>query len=263
MVVSQENKKAIRKAIMSWFGKVAGGTVGFFFGGPLGAICGAALGHAFVDKKPVSTQRPKIVAGKDETQALYFVTLFSILGKLSKIDGAVCEDEIEATENFMKEIRLNPDQRKFAIETFNEAKNSPYAIEDLATQFYKFNKHSPEILRSLLNLLFRIVAADGKEHPAEESALRGIKTIFQISEQEFTNLRRSFFDDFDRYYSRLECTPKSRNEEIKRNYRRLANDFHPDKIISKGLPEEFVNFATDQFQEIQEAYHKIRKHRNF
>ncbi len=147
---------------MSWFGKVAGGTVGFFFGGPLGAICGAALGHAFVDKKPVTPQRPKTVTGKDETQALYFVTLFSILGKLSKIDGAVCQDEIEATENFMKEIKLTPDQKRFAIETFNEAKNSPYAIEELATQFYKFNKHSPEILLLLLILLFMIFSADCK-----------------------------------------------------------------------------------------------------
>ena len=248
---------------MDWFGKIAGGTVGFFFGGPLGAICGAALGHAFVDKRPSSPQERRTLTDKDEIQALYFVSLFSILGKLSKIDGAVTRDEIEATENFMKEIRLTAEQRRFAIETFNEAKNSPYSIEDLATQFYKFNRHSPEISRSLLNLLFRIVAADGKEHPAEESALRRVKNIFQISEREFTNLRQSFFDDFDRYYSRLECTPNSSNEEIKRNYRKLANDFHPDKIVSKGLPEEFVNFATDQFQEIQKAYDKIKKHRDF
>ena len=248
---------------MSWFGKVAGGTVGFLFGGPLGAICGAALGHAFVDKSPGGLQESRKFTYKDETQALYFVTLFSILGKLSKIDGVVTRDEVQATENFMTEIRLTAEQRKFAIETFNEAKNSPYSIGDLAIQFYKFNRRSPEILRSLINLLFRIVAADGKEHPAEEKALRQVKNIFRISEQEFTNLRRSFFDDVDKYYSRLECTPKSSNQEIKRNYKRLANDFHPDKIISKGLPEEFINFATDQFQEIQEAYGKIRKQRNF
>ena len=50
---------------------------------------------------------------------------------------------------------------------------------------------------------------------------------------------------------------------IKKNYRKLANDFHPDKIISKGLPEEFVDFATDRFQEIQEDYEKVRRRRNF
>ncbi len=248
---------------MGWFGKIAGGTVGFLFGGPLGAICGAALGHAFVDKRSIIPQEHQTFTEKDSTQALYFVSLFSILGKLSKIDGVVTRDEIEVTENFMKEIGLSPEQRRFAIETFNEAKTSPYSIEDLATQFYNFNRHSPEILRSFLDLLFRTVAADGKQHPAEESALRRMQDIFRISEQEYTNLRLSYFDDFDKYYRRLECTPGSSNEEIKRNYRKLASDFHPDKIMSKGLPEEFVDFATDRFQEIQEAYDKIRKERNF
>ena len=111
--------------------------------------------------------------------------------------------------------------------------------------------------------MFRTVAADGKLHPAEESALEKIRRVIRISDQEFNALKMSHFDDFDRYFSRLNCLPESSNEEIKRNYKKLAKDFHPDKIISKGLPEEFVDFATDQFQEIQEAYGKIRKRRGF
>ena len=61
----------------------------------------------------------------------------------------------------------------------------------------------------------------------------------------------------------LNSTPESSNEEIKSNYKKLVKDFHPDKIISKGLPEEFIDFASNRFREIQESYEKIRQERNF
>jgi DnaJ like chaperone protein len=67
----------------------------------------------------------------------------------------------------------------------------------------------------------------------------------------------------DKYYKILNCTPESSNEEIKAKYKKLVKDFHPDMIISKGLPEEFVEFAESRFREIQKSYEKIRKERNF
>jgi len=69
--------------------------------------------------------------------------------------------------------------------------------------------------------------------------------------------------ELDRYYKILNCTPESSNVEIKSNYKKLVKDFHPDKIISKGLPEEFIDFAESRFREIQESYEKIQKERNF
>ena len=51
--------------------------------------------------------------------------------------------------------------------------------------------------------------------------------------------------------------------KIKKSYKKLAKEFHPDTIISKGLPDEFIDFATKRFQEIQEAYEQIRKVRGF
>ena len=248
---------------MGWFGKIAGGAVGLLIGGPLGAILGAVLGHAIFDKRQAGLKEYRPFTKQDETQAVYFLSLFSILGKLSKIDGIITRGEIEVAERFMDQINLSGEERLFAIETFNQAKNSQYSFENLAAQFYQINRNSPEILRSFISLLFRTVAADGELHPAEESALERIRRVLRISDQEFHALKMSYFDDFDRYFSRLNCSPKSSNEEIKRNYKKLAKDFHPDKIISKGLPEEFVNFATDQFQEILEAYEKIRKRRGF
>jgi DnaJ like chaperone protein len=116
---------------------------------------------------------------------------------------------------------------------------------------------------SFFDLLLQIAAADGKLHPAEETALKRIKGIFQISDHQFDNMKAVYFKELDRYYKTLNCTPQSSNEEIKSNYKKLVKDFHPDRIISKGLPEEFIDFATKRFREIQEAYDTIKQERNF
>jgi len=253
---------------MGWYGKLTLGTLGLFLGGPLGAIAGVALGHHLVDKQGDYTNRliyPRqdpILEHREQTQAAHFISLFSILGKLSKIDGVVSRSEIAVVENFINKLPIEEGEKQFAKQIFNEAKISSYSIEDFAIQLYQTTKHQPTVLLSFYNLLFQIVAADGTFHPTEETALRRIKDIFKISDQQFENIRAVYFNDIDRYYKVLECTPESSNQEIKSNYKKLVKDFHPDTIVSKGLPEEFIDFATKRFREIQEAYEKIKQERN-
>ena len=128
---------------------------------------------------------------------------------------------------------------------------------------YQATKRQPAVLLSFFDLLLQIAAADGTLHPVEETALKRIKGIFQISDHQFDNMKAVYFKELDRYFKTLNCTPQSSNEEIKSNYKKLVKDFHPDRIISKGLPEEFMDFATKRFREIQEAYDKIKQERNF
>ena len=254
---------------MSWFGKLTFGSLGLFFGGPLGAIAGAALGHHLIDKKRGTSarlygapQEPRIKY-TEQTQAAYFVSLFSILGKIAKIDGVVTRDEIAVVQKFIKGLQIPEIEKRFAKQIFNEAKDSAYSLEDFAVQLYQATRDHPTILLSFVDLLFRVVAADGTFHPAEESALKSITRIFGISDEQYNNLKAAYFDDLDKYYGVLNCNPESSNEEIKSNYKKLVKDFHPDTIVSKGLPEEFTNFATTRFRKIQEAYEKVRKERNF
>ena len=79
----------------------------------------------------------------------------------------------------------------------------------------------------------------------------------------FDSIRARYFTDDNKNYQILNCTPKSTDEEIKKSYKKLAKDFHPDTVIARGLPDEFIDFATKRFQEIQEAYAQIRKARGF
>ena len=254
---------------MGWFGKITFGTLGLFLGWPLGAIAGAALGHVLVDKgidaaglTVDSAQGPQLRRA-EQTQASYFISLFSILGKLSKIDGAVTRDEIAVVDGFINNLPISDREKQFARQVFNEAKNSDYSIEDFALQLYQIAQAQPALLISFFDLLFQIAAADGTLHPAEETALKKVKDIFRIDDKQFEDIKAIYFKDFDKYYKILNCTPESSNEEIKANYKKLVKDFHPDTIISKGLPEEFIDFASKRFREIHESYEKIRRERNF
>ena len=157
---------------MGWFGKLAFGSLGMFLGGPLGAIAGAALGHALIDKKAdLIRQRPGAIPRPEfeyaeQTQAAFFISLFSILGKLSKVDGVVTKDEIAVVQDFINSLPIDETERQFARQVFNEAKNSSYAIEDFATQLYQTIQNQPQLVVSFFDLLFKITAADGRLHPA-------------------------------------------------------------------------------------------------
>jgi DnaJ like chaperone protein len=130
-------------------------------------------------------------------------------------------------------------------------------------QLYQAARTQPTLLLSFLDLLFKIAAADGTLHPAEETALKNVKDIFKIRDAQFENIKAIYFKDIDKYYKILNCTPESSNQEIKSSYKKLVKDFHPDTIVSKGLPEEFIDFAANRFREIQESYEKIRQERGF
>jgi DnaJ like chaperone protein len=254
---------------MGWFGKLALGSLGMLLGGPLGAIAGAALGHVLIDKKadliaqdPRAIPRPEFEYA-EQTQAAFFISLFSILGKLSKIDGVVTRDEIAVVQDFINSLPIDETEKQFARQVFNEAKDSPYRIDDFATQLYQVVKDQPPLIHSYFDLLFKIVAADGTFHSAEEASLKRVKEIFNISDKQYEDIKALYFNDLDKHYKMLNCTPESSSDEIKSNYKKLVKDFHPDAIISKGLPEEFIDFAEKRFREIQESYEKIRQERNF
>lgn len=248
---------------MGWFGKLAFGSMGLMIGGPLGAIAGAALGHHLVDKTENRMIGGPRLIHTEQTQAAYFVSMFSILGKLARADGAVTRDEIAVVEHFISNLNITETEKQFARQVFNEAKDSRYSIDDFAIQFYQISMGQHTVIVSFLELLFRIAAADNRFHPAEEVALNRIKEIFHISDQQFNNMKAAYFKDAGRFYEILNCTPDCSNEEIKASYKKLVKDFHPDTIVSKGLPEEFTEFATKRFLEVQEAYENIRHERSF
>ena len=246
---------------MSWFGKFLGGTVGLIFGGPIGAIGGAALGHYLVDENEeasLSRKEGKSLDQTEQQQAIFFITTFSLLAKLAKADGLISHEEIKVIDQLMNHhLRLDSKARKYAIQVFNLAKESKYSFEDYSTQFYQTFSQQRPILNSMIDLLLRVAAADGTYHPSEERLILNAVQTFGLSQAEYESLKKRHIRNTDKYYALLNSKPHDTDSAIKKNYRKLVHEYHPDKIISKGLPPEFEDFAKTKFQEIQNAYEAI------
>ena len=245
---------------MGWLGKIIGGTLGFALGGPLGAIAGAALGHTFdASNNQYSGNR---LSYHEEAQMTFFVATFSMLAKVAQADGRVSLEEIQAVEGFMaNELNLTPESKRFAVEIFETAINSPMAFQDFAGQFYHQFHNQPRLLDMMIDVLLRLSVADGALSDSEEKLISSAARIFRFSEQKYNELKARYAPDFEKYYAILGIHSRASDDEIKRQYRKLVKEYHPDTIASKGLPEEFNKFANDKFREIQDAYDTIKKER--
>jgi DnaJ like chaperone protein len=246
---------------MGWLGKIVGGTLGFALGGPLGAIAGAALGHTFdASDKQYSRDR---LSYHEEAQMTFFVATFSMLAKVARADGRISPEEIHAVEDFMaNELNLTPESKRFAVEIFETAINSPIPFEDFAGQFYHQFRNQPRLLDLMIDVLLRLSVADGTLSESEEKLISSAARIFHFSEQKYHELKSRYAPDFEKYYAILGTSSRASDDEIKRQYRKLVKEYHPDKIASKGLPEEFTKLANDKFREIQDAYDAVKHERN-
>jgi len=245
---------------MGWMGKVVGGTIGFALGGPLGAVAGAVFGHAFDKNQQMEGDgRLPYLSSHEEANMTFFVAVFSMLAKLARVDGYVSRAEIDTIERFMNEdLRLSPQSRNAAVGIFQTALDSPQSFEDYAAQFYQQFRMQPQILEFMIDILFRVSVADGKLTDESEALIRSAARIFGIGEERYGRIRSVYASDIERYYAVLGVAKAAPPDQVKKAYRRLVQEYHPDKIAAKGLPEEFTRFAQDKFREIQEAYEKVK-----
>jgi len=263
---------------MGWFGAFIGGALGFQFGGIFGAILGASIGgnmgkrypHArsFTGYSEANTFTRSTYSTVEQTQAAYFFAVCTLLGKFAKVDGNVSRHEEKVFYEFLDQMQIPDEQRNIAIKFFQEAKNTTYTIEELAGEFMRIGRFSPdssdriEVRLTLLDMLYRLAMADNEFHPEEERFLRIIAHIFYIPESHRQYIHKKYVNEIKKYYSILEVSPQASNEEIHSAYRSKVKEFHPDRLVAKGLPEEFIIYARKQFQEVQEAWEHIKSERN-
>ena len=243
---------------MSLWNSAIGAMIGFTLGGPIGALLGGVIGSRFGSKGKRGS-----FSSNQQHQVAFFTALFACLAKLAKADGRVSKEEVQAVDRFIKErFKFDADQRKFAIEIFNHAKEDHNTYEDYAYQLSSLLKSNKNALLVFYELLFELAMADGVLHEKEEELLRNTVGIFDIDLNIFENLKSQYFDTNLNPYSVLGVSEDMDFEEIKKIYRRKRKEFHPDVLTSKGLPEELIERAKEKFIEIQEAYEAIEKKMN-
>ncbi|HWA43393.1 MAG TPA: TerB family tellurite resistance protein [Hypericibacter adhaerens] len=251
---------------MSIWGKILGGAAGFALGGPVGALAGAVAGHAVDMLTEANLQQGDATgtaAPADEraaTRQIAFTIGVIVLGaKMAKADGRVTREEIVA---FKEVFRVPPQELRNVGRFFDQARQDAQGFEPYARQIAKMFPRKSRVLEELIDGLFHIAKADGAVSADELDYLRRVAQIFGFADADFERIRHSHLgpDESDPY-TLLGVTRDSSDAEIKLAWRKLIRETHPDKLIAKGLPQEFVDLATDKMARINAAYDRIAKER--
>lgn len=259
---------------MGWWGKLIGGALGLSLGGgPLGALIGAYLGHRFVDKN--STKGFKSI---ELTQAAFFTASFSVMGHIAKADGRVSKDEIEMAQQVMEHMNLDAEQKRLAINLFNQGKREDFDLDGVMRQFKLAAGRRTTLFQMFIEIQLHAIYADGVKSPEEDRILQRLSDILGFSRLQLDHLEamisanlsgatgattkgKASPSQLQQAYSLLGISSSATDMEVKKAYRRLMSQHHPDKLVSKGLPEEMIKLANDKTQQIKKAYDLIKNKR--
>ena len=252
---------------MSWYGKIIGGTLGAMFG-PAGMMAGASFGHMYDSKSQNSPggqgqQLEPVPMSKEKRSGILFHNTFAMMAKMAKADGFVTKEEVDTVKKFMAEpLLLNADSRSRATKIFNLAKNDDAPYDPLSEEFAQAFRHDIKTRAMMFEMLLAIALSDGILHPNEDRLLLKTLNDFHLNVDAYTNIRRDFLPEVDSLYSVLGIPPDSSNAEVKKKYRQLSVEYHPDKMAAANVSESVKKLAEEKFKEINQAYDTICRLRN-
>ncbi|MGA1561560.1 MAG: co-chaperone DjlA [Gammaproteobacteria bacterium] len=260
---------------MSFLGKVLGGAFGFMLAGPLGALMGVAFGHQFdkglrglsdVEGNGLGRGAPERV------QMAFFTATFAIMGRIAKADGHVSPSEIALAENIMQQLGATGELKQVAKRLFNEGKQPGFDFNGVLVQLKRELGRRQTLARMFLEIQVLAAYADGSVHPAEAEILREVASALGFSAAELAEIEalvratqqggargaRPATPSLAEDYATLGIAKSASDDEMKRAYRRLMSQHHPDKLVAKGLPEEMMKVAEEKTRQIRSAYERIR-----
>lgn len=276
---------------MRWGGKLFFGLIGFLMGDVTGAVIGGLIGH-FFDSVAMRVMaynpfRPYQPGEQAQMRNVLLDTAFAIMGHLAKADGRVSEEEIAQAEVLMTRMQLDAAQRQRAIQQFQRGKDEDFPLEQVVAEFRHATRYRKHMILMFLEMLLQTALADGVLDPAEEKVLMRVAEGLGVPEAQFRQvlamlLAQAQFssgtgaggqyhgasgstpraDSVQQAYKVLGLQPSASDAEIKRAYRKLMSEHHPDKLAAKGVPEEMIRVATERSAEITTAYDLIKKSRN-
>ncbi|MBS0351127.1 MAG: co-chaperone DjlA [Proteobacteria bacterium] len=259
---------------MRWNGKIVGLIIGLLSGHPLGVLLGVVIGHLFDTDFFQKWLGKGQINHTSQTQHIFFDATFSVMGYLAKADGRVTESEIKAAEQVMQDMGLDAGMRREAIRLFNQGKQPDFDLTATMIQLKSSCWAHPNLLRTFLEIQTQIAYAEGGISQGKRTALRAICQelgvqgfIFDQFEQQahaqqnYQQTRPDPAAHLANSYQILNVSSNASDAEVKKAYRRLLGQNHPDKLMSQGLPPEMIKLANERTQKIKSAYETIKKAR--
>jgi DnaJ like chaperone protein len=251
-----------------WWGKLIGGIIGLMRGGLVGLVFGAFIGH-LVDRFLAG------LGGVSRVRGAFFSAMFSTLGHINKADGRVTKAEIAAAEELMRRLQLTEAERQEAIRHFQQGKSPDFDLEGTLKDFARNSMLRHELRIMFVELLLEAALADGELSAPERAILMQSCAVLHIPANVFSAMLRARqvgggytyqnqrmgpdpAHALQQSYATLGLKPDANAQEIKRAYRKLISQYHPDKLVSQGLPEEMMEMSKKRVREINAAYDKIK-----
>jgi DnaJ like chaperone protein len=272
---------------MKWIGKAVGAVLGLATGlGPVGAAIGLVIGHAY-DERMESDDGARHGADLATVRSVFFRNSFKIMGFVAKADGRVSEREIAAAREIFRQFRLDEVQRREAIDCFTAGKAPGFSLDVALDELVHVCGGRRDLLRMFLEVEMRAaLLGNGMQGPTRSLLMRICQRL-GVSGLEFAHLEALLrlqgygaayagtgpgaggnwqgeartpprAEPLSEAYEVLEVPDSATDAEVKRAYRRQMSQNHPDKLVSRGLPESMLEIAKQKTQTIQAAYEKIR-----
>ena len=244
---------------MSIWGKIIGGTTGFALGGPLGAIIGMMIGGSFDRSARKFSSSNQI--SQQQKKNVFALCIIVLSAKIAKADGQVTKEEIYT---FKEKFNIQAEEMSEVSKIFNEAKKSSFGFKNIADQVGNLFSDNKVLLEQLLNNLFYIAEADGLTSINEVEVLRSISQSFHFNETDFQRIYHSRLNNIESDpYKILGVTREDSDNNIRKKWIELSKEHHPDYLIAKGMPKEFIKEANKELSSINLAYDKIKELRDF
>jgi DnaJ like chaperone protein len=250
---------------------IIGALIGASFGGFAGFVIGGLLGYG-----ASFAFRQFVVGSLQVAQSQLLDSTFSIMGALCKADNVVSREEINAVKQIFGMLKLQGESREQAKAAFNRGKQPDFDLDAAVDQFARISRGRGPLVQLFLQLQCMAVAADGRIDPAEHAMLVRIAQRLGLAEADVSQLEallraamggpsatggRPQKDRLHDAYAALGITADAKPAEIKRAYRKLISQNHPDKLAARGLPESMRPVAEERSRELNSAYDLIKSAR--
>lgn len=188
----------------------------------------------------------------------FTVAVVALSAKMAAADGVVSQIERDA---FQEIFKTSASEVENVQHIFDLAKQDVAGFESYARQMANMLISEPQLKRDVFEGLFNIAAADGVLHRSEEAYLKQVAEIFGYSDATYRSVRAQFVHDPDDAYTVLGLRPDVSDADLRAQYRRLVRENHPDVMIARGVPEEFIDMATRKLAAINAAFERIARER--
>jgi len=260
---------------MRWIGKAVGGILGFAVGGPVGSMVGVLIGHQFDEGLQAGSQGGLGGFGQQRIQETFFRTTFEVMGHLAKVDGRVSEEEVRIARRIMHGMKLSPEAVRAAIGHFTNGKSSSYPLRQRLGDLQTMIGGRHDVARAFVEIQMQAAIGAGPIDDAKRRLLWQTAQALGVGREELAQIEAMARRGGDRQgrqaasalsietaYEVLGVSAGASDKEVKTAYRRLMNQHHPDKLVSRGLPESMMDVAERKTLEIRAAYERIKAHRS-